>query len=166
MVLRELAAGDIETVAAWLGDEANYKWLDFGHGVQILSATSLRIMSQRSLHDLRVFTADDDATVIGIAALSDIDRRFATAKLWYVLGDKGFSGGGYTSRAARQLVDEGFASGLKAIRAWAVEANIGSVRVLEKCGFKLVGRTRQSHVVGGERRDRLLFDVVASERQG
>ena len=165
MILSPLEAEDVETVAGWLGDEANYRWLDFGHGVQALSPASLRIMSQRDLHDLRVFTSDDDTTPIGLVALSDIDRRFETATLWYVLGDKSFSRGGYTSRAVRQLVDEGFASGLQAIRAWAVEANTASVRVLEKCGFTLAGRARQSHVIEGERYDRLLFDVISSEWQ-
>src|SRR5213080_1235188 len=69
----------IQLAAQWLGREENYKWLDFGDGAHGLTAISLRIMTQRDLHLLRVFTPDDGDVPIGLVALSDIRRQSKTA---------------------------------------------------------------------------------------
>src|SRR2546430_16578349 len=60
----------IQLAAQWLGREENYKWLDFGVGAPALSVVSLRVMSQRDLHVLRVFTPDDTDLPIGSVARS------------------------------------------------------------------------------------------------
>ncbi len=44
--IRRLAPPDVEQVASWLAAEENYRWPDFGQGVQALSAVSLKIMVQ------------------------------------------------------------------------------------------------------------------------
>ena len=56
----------IQLAVQWLGREENYKWLDFGDGAHRLTAISLRIMTQRDLHVLRVFTPDDSDLPVGI----------------------------------------------------------------------------------------------------
>jgi len=97
----------IRLAAQWLGREENYKWLDFGDGAQALSVVSLRIMSQRDLHVLRVFTPDDSDLPIGIVALSDIRRHSKTAgSLWMVLARKRYAG--YAARAVSKLLTFGF----------------------------------------------------------
>src|SRR2546430_5169157 len=40
----------IELVAGWLGREENSKWLDFGHGVHVLSPLALKIMTRSEEH--------------------------------------------------------------------------------------------------------------------
>jgi len=45
-------------VAGWLGKADNYKWLDFGNGVQMVSPITLKIMTQRNIHLFRAYTAD------------------------------------------------------------------------------------------------------------
>ena len=52
----------IELVAGWLGKAENYKWLDFGNGVQRVTSITLRIMSQRDIHVFRIYTAGDEDT--------------------------------------------------------------------------------------------------------
>src|SRR6266550_3238139 len=47
----------IELVAGWLGKAENYKWLDFGNGVQRVTPITLKIMSQRDVHVFRIYTA-------------------------------------------------------------------------------------------------------------
>ena len=66
----------IELVAGWIGQEENYKWLDFGNGILAPTAVSLKVMTQRDLHVLRVFTPDDSDLPIGVVSLSNVDRRF------------------------------------------------------------------------------------------
>ena len=153
----------IDLASQWLGREENYKWLDFGDGVHPLSLVSLRIMAQRDLHVLRMFTAHDCDLPIGIVALSDIRRQWKTAgSLWAVLGRKRY--GGLTARAVSQLLTFGFVElGLEAVSAWTVECNVASRRVLEQLGFRYVGRQRRRHWIDGRPHDRLLYDLLATE---
>jgi RimJ/RimL family protein N-acetyltransferase len=162
--IRPFEPEDAVLVASWLAAEENHKWLDFGQGVQAPTAVSLRLMAQRDLHRLYLYTAEDGRTPIGIVALSNIDRGFGTASCWYVLGDKSQGGGGRTTAAVRRVLSVAFDElGLRAVNAWAVEANRPSVRVLEKAGFRPAGRLRRCHVVDGAPCDRLLFDVLSEE---
>ena len=54
--------------------------------------------------------------------------------------------------------------GLHTINTWAVEHN-QSVRVIERLGFRFIGRQRQCHYIDGRLYDRLLFDLLASEHR-
>jgi RimJ/RimL family protein N-acetyltransferase len=163
MRLKSLDAADLARAGAWLGDEQNARWLDFGGGTQGLDAAALKIMAQRALHILRVFTGDD-GTSIGLVALSNVSPRFGTATLWYVLGEKGYAGRGYTTRAVAEMLTVGFRTqGLRAVNAWAVETNAPSIRILLHNRFRPIGRQRRCHVVDGQACDRLLFDLLASE---
>ena len=153
--------------AGWLADAANARWLDFGAGVQTLTAPALILMTRRPNHLLRVFTADGEDEAAGLVAFSDIVRPAGTARLWYVLGAKGHAGRGLTTRAVSRLLTVGFTElGLVAVNAWAVDGNAASVRVLERNGFRLVGRQRRCHVMDGRRHDRLLYDLLAEEHDG
>lgn len=167
MSLHELAPSHFDLVAGWLSRRENYQWLEFAGRGQTLSAMNLRLMVQRDIHCLRVFTPSNGNFPIGLVALSDIAPLSRTASLWYVLGEKAYEGQGDTTRAVLALIDHGFAHlGLQALHAWAVSENQPSTRVLEKSGFRLVGRQRRCHYLDGNFVDRLLFDLVATEHRG
>ena len=155
----------IEVAAQWLAREENYKWLDFGDGAHGLTAVTLRIMAQRDLHVLRVFTPDDSDLPIGLVALSDIRRQWKMAgSLWAVLGRKRY--GGYAVRAVSKLLTFGFGElGLEAVSAWTVDTNVASRRVLEQLKFRYVGRQRRRHWIDGRPYDRLLYDLLATEHR-
>lgn len=152
----------IELVAGWLSKPGNYQWLDFGQGVQQLTPLSVKLMTQRDIHFLRVFTADDDLAPAGVVGLTNVDRRFRTASIWAVLGNKRCAG--MTQRAASRLLTLGFTDlGLCAINAWTTETNIAAQRVLERLRFRYVGRQRKCHYIDGRPLDRLLYDLLAEE---
>jgi len=156
----------IETAAGWLGDKRNYQWLDFGNGVQRLNAVSLKIMAQKDIHVLRIFTADDADVPIGIVGLSNVDRNFKTATLWAVLGDKRYARQNYTLRSLAGILTLGFEEvGLQAITAWAVETNTASMHIVRDLHFRPMGRQRQCHYIEGRPYDRLWFDLLASEHR-
>jgi hypothetical protein len=56
MKLKPIDTSTFKLVAEWMTRKENYQWLDFGNGHQILSPVSLKIMTQRDIHLLRVFT--------------------------------------------------------------------------------------------------------------
>ncbi len=166
MQLKPLDVDALDLVAGWLADRANYEWLDFGHGAQRLTPVSLRLMSQRDIHLLRLFTPDSHGEPIGVVALSDIAKPFKTATLWYVLGNKSYAGKGYTTLAVSKLLTLGFNDlQLHAVNAWVVDHNHASISILRRNNFQLIGRQRQCHYVDGRPCDRLLFDLLATEHK-
>lgn len=166
MRLVPLESGELLDLAAgWLGEERNYRWLDFGGNVQHLDKLALKVMARRETHALRIFTADDAADMpIGIVGLSDIHRDFRTATLWIVLGERRYSNRGYAVRASAAMLALGFKElRLHAINVWAVESNHASLRAIRRLNFRPAGRQRQCHYIDGQAFDRLWFDMLDSE---
>lgn len=154
----------IELAAGWLSTYDNYKWLDFGAGVQKVGPATLKVMAQRDLHVIRLFTADDGDLPVGIVGLTNVDRSHKTATLWGVLGRKRY--GGFITRATSRLLTYAFTElGLRAVTAWTVEINVASRRALERLHFRYIGRQRQCHYIDGRPYDRLLFDLLAAEHE-
>jgi RimJ/RimL family protein N-acetyltransferase len=154
----------VNAVADWLNDPANYQWLDFGNGVQNLSPALLKIMSQKDTHVLRVFTADDDRTPIGVVGLSNVDRNFRVATIWVALGDRHFSAMGYPMRASSKMLTLAFRElELNVVQAWCVECNHASARIIRRLNFQPIGRQRQCHRIKGRIYDRLWFDILPFE---
>lgn len=166
MVLKPIDSPDLlGLVASWCSKKENYQWLDFGDGRQILTPEWLKIMTQRKSEVIRVFTPDDDDNPIGVVALTNVHRSFKTALLWVVAGDKSFRARGYATRASSEILTYGFEElGLHAIHGWVVEGN-PSIKILERLGFKFIGRQRQCHYIDGRPYDRLVFDLLASEHK-
>ena len=155
----------LELVARWLVEKDNVQWLDFGNGRPVVTPALLRIMSQRETHFLRAYTSDGDDTPIGVVGLNSIDRAFGTATFWGASGDKSFGNRGFSTIASSKLLTIAFGDlGLQAINTWAVDGN-PSVRTIERLGFRLIGRQRRCHYIDGSPRDRLLFDLLASEHR-
>lgn len=155
----------LERAAGWIGRPENRRWLDFGGSVRQLGPTTLKVMSQRSVHVLRAFT-NGDGDPIGLVALSEVHPEFKTASPWFVLGEKDHAGKGYTTQAVADLLTYGFRDlGLLSVLAWTVETNTPSIRLLERLRFRFVGRRRRCHVIDGRALDRLFFDLLAHEHR-
>ena len=155
----------LELVAGWLARKENHQWLDFGNGRQIVTPALLRIMAQRETHFLRAFTSDRDDIPIGIVGLNSVDRTFKSATFWGASGEKSFRNRGYSTFASSKFLTLAFRDlGLHAINTWAVDHN-QSLRIIERLGFRFIGRQRQCHYIDGRPYDRLLFDLLASEHQ-
>lgn len=167
MTLRPPTVDDVRRAAEWLSRAENYRWLDFGPGQTTLTAVTLRMMAQKPACHLRVFTSDDDdERAIGLVALIATDAPRKTATLWYLLGEKEFAGRGLTRRAVLAALDEGFGRlGLRTVHTWVADGNAASIRILERCGFRLVGRLREAHTIDGAPCDRILFELLAREHR-
>jgi ribosomal-protein-alanine N-acetyltransferase len=157
--------GCFELAAGWLARKENYQWLDFGNASQPVSPALLKILAQRETHFLRLYTADHDDVPIGICGLNNVSRHVNTATFWGAAGEKSFRSRGYGTLAGSKFLTRGFRDlGLHAINTWVVEHN-PSLRIMERLGFRFVGRLRQCHHIDGRPYDRLLFDLLASEHR-
>jgi RimJ/RimL family protein N-acetyltransferase len=153
----------LELAAGWLARKENHQWLDFGNGRPAFTPALLKIMAQRETHFLRMYTSDHDDAPVGILGLNSVDRIFKTATFWGTSGDKSFRNRGYSTFASTKFLALGFRDlGLHAINTWAVDHN-PSIRIIERLGFRFIGRQRQCHSIDGRLYDRLMFDLLASE---
>lgn len=154
-----------ELAAGWLARKENYQWLDFGNASEPVSPALLKIMAQRETHFLRLYTADEDDFPIGICGLNNVSRHVNTATFWGAAGEKSFRSRGYGTLAGSKFLTLVFRDlDLHAINTWVVEHN-PSLRIIERLGFRFVGRQRQCHYIDGRPYDRLLFDLLASEHR-
>lgn len=157
--------GLLQLAASWLAQEENYRWLDFGGGRQIVTPALLKVMTQRDSHCLRIYTGGPGDDPVGIVGLNDVNRHAGTGTLWGVTGDKSFRSRGYATFAGSKFLTLAFRElGLRVVNTWAVEHN-PSVRLIERLGFRFVGRLRQCHLMDGRAWDRLLFDLLAAEHR-
>lgn len=155
----------IELAAGWLARKENYQWLDFGNGGQAISPLLLKVMAQRDTHFLRLYTGPHDDAPIGIAGLNNVDRRLRTAVFWGAAGEKSFRSRGWGTLAGSKFLTLAFRElGLNAIQTWVAEGN-PSQRLVERLGFRFVGRQRLSHAIDGRPCDRLLYDLLAREHR-
>lgn len=156
------ADDDLPTIVAWLEKPEIAKWLDFGAG-QAATAAALKLGIARGTEKVFTFSPEEAKSPVGVVGLSQIHPTFRTAMLWYALGDPELGGRGLTSRAVLAILDIAFGDlTLEAINAWAVAENRPSVRILEKAGFRLIGRQRRCHRIDDRPCDRLLFDCVSN----
>lgn len=160
--LEPLSPENFEQVARWLSNGSVNQWLSGDWRGKETTATIIAIAHRNRRN--RFFLVYRQDVPCGFVALSDIEATDNTAMIWYFLGDNSLSGKGIMSEAVRQLVKHAFTSlGLRSVYAWAVETNAASVKLLNKCGFRVVGRIRKSACFGSQQLDRIYFDIVAHD---
>lgn len=95
--------------------------------------------------------------VIGTAMMFNFDRQANQAEIGYVL-NRAHWGKGYGSESVALMSDFAFET-LKLHKLYAnvVDTNIGSVRILEKNGFKLEERLKDHYFIENKDYDALVF---------
>jgi [ribosomal protein S5]-alanine N-acetyltransferase len=105
------------------------------------------------------------AEVIGSAAVWMTSRDDRTGELGYTIR-RDCWGRGIGTEVATLLLQLGFQRlGLERIAATCAPDNVGSVRVLEKAGLRLEGLLRGHVLVGGRRRNSLIFGCLVTDDQ-
>ena len=101
----------------------------------------------------------DGDRIVGRVNLTHVRRaHFQCADLGYRIGEHD-GRRGVASRAVALCLEQAFGEhGLMRIEAVARPENAGSIRVLERNGFRQFGHSRRSFELGGEWFDRLLFE--------
>jgi [ribosomal protein S5]-alanine N-acetyltransferase len=95
----------------------------------------------------------------GLIALGDIEKNHK-AKIGYWLGSN-YRGKGIMSVALKKLTEYGFRKyKLKRIYARVVTFNKPSVRLLEKCGYKLEGIMKKDRLKNGKYYDNYLYSII------
>lgn len=97
---------------------------------------------------------------VGLEPASDVHRF--TAEVGYWLG-RAHWGRGYGTEALAAFADYAFATfSLERLQAWVFAPNLGSRRVLEKCGFRHEGTARRAVFKDSRFLDALLYGRLRS----
>lgn len=104
---------------------------------------------------------------IGNVKLSEVNLRYGTAEIGFLIGESNFWGKGYASEAVRSVCDWAFEeAGIQKVTAGAYAQNIGSRKTLEKVGFVEEGVLRSQVVLdSGERSDVIRFGLLSGRQE-
>ena len=102
---------------------------------------------------------------IGNMRLGLIDFEHLNAEVGYLIGEKNFWSKGITSKCLKTLVQYAINDlGLKKINSGYYENNLGSAKVLKKCGFVIEG-VKQSNVIFEKKRINCIVVGYVSKKQ-
>jgi len=162
--LRPFVRADLDAVHAFAADPVVTRYTDWGPNDAAASNAFIELACARRAPDGDVIwavTRRDNRHVIGSAAVTIESRIHGRAQFGYALARSAW-GQGYATEAARLLVSFAFRDlSVHRLTATCHPENTASVRVLQKAGLSLEGRLRDHLLVGGVRRDSLLFSVIA-----
>lgn len=101
--------------------------------------------------------------LVGVAGFHTISPLNRTAEITYSLAPA-LWGQGHASAVCAALSRWGFEDqGWLRIQATVLEPNIGSLKVLQHCGYRFEGRLRNFRLVRGEPREYLLYSLVPGD---
>ena len=110
----------------------------------------------------RVFAPSASHAAVGIVAIVNIHPRHRHGTMWVVLGDKRYSGQGYTAQASSETLKYVFDElKLNSISSYVVDSNRNPL--VSILGFRYYGRQRECHYVDGRFRDRVWYELLSAE---
>jgi ribosomal-protein-alanine N-acetyltransferase len=122
-----------------------------------------RLREAEDLVDFGIFLEAGDELVGRIQLTGISPAPFENAQLGYCISEQ-HNGRGYATEAVRQAVDAAFGPlALHRVQAAVIPRNAGSIRVLEKAGFREEGLARRYLQIAGVWEDHKLYAVTAEE---
>ncbi len=107
-----------------------------------------------------IFLISDDS-LIGTIGLFQVTRSIRESAIFGYSLDQDHNGKGYTTEAAKLVVDYAFQTlHLHRLEAGVMPHNIGSIRVLEKAGFHNEGLAHKNIKINGKWEDHYSFAIV------
>ena len=166
MIIRRLEKGDLETRVEWMNNPLIYSSMHFE--VPILMERTLQWYESNLTNDKRFdVTVLEDGEIVAFGGFTSINREIGKAET-YLFASPFQLHKGIGTRAKKLICEFGFKElGLNKIYFITNEDNYASIRVNEKCGFKLEGRLRKEYLTkDGEFKDRLYFGLLKEEWTG
>ncbi len=159
--LKKIIQEDIPIIKPWLILKENAKWLDPFFQNDSLSDVQLALFLAKK--DKRNYMLMCDGVPVGIMGLTNIDEINRSAEVWSILGDLNYRRKGIISVGHVLVLNKAFDElDLHSLHSWVLEGNF-SARVLDKIGYKTIGSQRECHMVDGEFKDRILYDLVRGD---
>ncbi len=163
LTLRPANTGDFEAVHAYAGSPENTHYMAWGTNDERATREYLRgsekAWSREDVRDYE-FVMAEKATgrVIGGCGL-----YLDGANLGWIL-HRDYWGRGYTTEAARAMIGYAFGNlGVRRLTATCDAENVGSWRVMEKCGMRREACFKKAQLCHGEWHDRYVYAILKEE---
>ena len=102
-----------------------------------------------------------ESRLIGAISFHTVSPVHRTAEIAFNLHPE-YWGRGIATRCCNTVADWGFSDrGYMRIQATALDTNVASMRVIEKCGFLREGKLRNFRIVRGQPRDFWVYSRIA-----
>jgi RimJ/RimL family protein N-acetyltransferase len=165
--LRALTDADIAALFAIFKDPETMRYWSRPAMTDVAEAEALfhdikRLEEAEALFEWGIARREDDL-VIGTCTLFRIEREHRRAELGYILRRDHWKRG-LANEALTALAAHAFgALGLHRLEADIDPRNAGSIRSVERLGFKLEGHLRERFFVAGEIQDSLIYGLLAPD---
>lgn len=169
ITIREYTMDDHASVQRWATDAEVCRFMPWGPNSDAETTAYLercigyQAEAARRFHELAIVETVSNQVIGGVGLRIDADATRQQAEVGYVLRRDRW-GCGLVAEAVQAMCRLGFTH-FDLERIWAATdpQNLGSAKVLEKCGFRLEGCIRQNVVMKGVRRDSLWFGLLRPE---
>ena len=102
--------------------------------------------------------------LLGNCGLLNVDLINRNAEFGIFIGDKKYRGKGIGEEATRLILDFGFnAINLHHIWLRVFSFNKNAIGLYKKIGFKIIGTKRESRIIGNQKVDEILMDILPHE---
>jgi RimJ/RimL family protein N-acetyltransferase len=158
---------DAERIAVWSNDfEMSLFTGDISDMISINKQRGyLEYMSNNGYAFAIVAKANNEP--IGICKLTQVDLINKKATLGIFIGEKHYWNKGYGTEATKLIIDFGFnILNLRNIMLIVYSFNERAIRSYEKCGFKEIGRRRNSIIFGTKEYDEIYMDILSEKFEG
>ena len=157
-----------DSYVAWLADPEVNRYLETRWQPQ--TAESIRAFVAAMQADpwsyLFCIVEREQGRHVGNIKIGPVSARHQCADVSYFVGERSCWGKGLATEAIRLVVDFGFRSlGLNRVQAGVYESNRGSVKALERNGFRPEGCWRSQLRSGDAWEDHLWFGLLRHEWQ-
>lgn len=164
--LRALELEDYKTSILWRNDDEISTMLS-GQKFFVSEEIEKRWVTDAVYNEknvrLAVCTIDENK-YIGNVYLTDLNMVNRSANSHVLIGDKDYWRYGYGSEALRLLLYYAFNElGLNRIQAGIIDTNIASLKMHEKCGYKVEGVKRQAIFKRGRFHDQTILSILREE---
>jgi [ribosomal protein S5]-alanine N-acetyltransferase len=160
--LKVLSLNDVsESYVEWLNDYEITKFTEQKYFRHTLVSTKTFVSQKDDSESDLLFGIFFDGTHIGNIKLGPIKFDHMSAEVSYFIGKKEFWGKGIASKCVETIVQFAVTElGLKKINAGYYENNIGSAKVLHKCGFVVEGNKISDVIFKNKRINNVLVGYV------
>jgi RimJ/RimL family protein N-acetyltransferase len=157
---------DAELWARWLNDlEVSLPLGDEAYSHFSVEDQARDIADIAAHHD-HVFTIVERSTdrPIGRCLLFGLNKVDRSTEIGIFIGEKDCWGKGYGTEAMRLLLDYAFTVlNMNSVMLGVFSFNDRAIRSYRSLGFKEIGRRRQARIIGPNKHDAVLMDLLAEE---
>ena len=161
--LKTIVAADVsEAYVVWLNDYLVTKFTEQKYSNHSLHSVKEFVSQQHMSENNLLFGIFIKGLHVGNIKLGPIKFEHLSAEISYFIGEKEFWNKGIASKCVSTVVQYATAElNLKKINAGYYENNIGSAKVLEKCGFVIEGIRRSDVIFENKRISSILVGFIA-----